>query len=883
MTLQRTRLLARLFASEPRLVRLVAPPGYAKSTLARLFARRFERHAICDCSGVSDTADFAGRALSALAGESLSGDALAVTRLRLHATEADTATWSRAILEAWKSRQEHALFIIEHADAIAENSGVLALLGDLLAARPPERVLLISSREPLPLRVGHYLAPHQILTLSQNELRFDREEAAAMFDGSELAPPILDRIVRLAAGRPSVLLLLARFAQYDADIGKLIDRLGDAACRDVQGELMTEVLSAFTPDMLSTALAAAAIPNASLEDIAAATGIRHATPIVDRLLHLPGFLSAESGAYSAHPLLLGALRVRHGADLTNCLVRAAQEYERSGDYLRAAELYRAYGDETASAAALDRLPPSELQQPSARLIETIAKIDMATLSAHPAIWIATLPYRRQHVGAARLYDEALRLLESMPPDAPAVLSRRVRVRLGMLAQELEKLAEARALVESAGAPGALEESPEEQRFALMTAALVAAKQGRFTEADAFVDRCDAIQGARHLRFEGERAQIAIEKARLLGDWHEVLKMNEELLYAAQRSGVTSRIVEAARAVEFAAWCCNDDARAIAASQLLEDCGDTDMRLFARRIEAVLSGDAIEAPARALQIARWRAALATRDAAQAQDLFDRAIDEFDSIENDFLHVAIRVCAALLLPAQRRRLLEARVIAQRIESPPLQASLELLIDSQEPSDYGIFKPLAARVARSPLTIRRDVLSLDVAHGHVRRGTHLIHVSDRGVELLVALALFPAGTSKEELATAIWPALDGEAALNALKMCVSRTRAQIADKDVVRSTKRGYVLNDDVAVDVREYERLLRSVRGLEALADPVRRHAQEAIDALDARERAYSADWTWFAPRARRLEELRRELSLALSKDAWRHDVPPAPVELTANVP
>ena len=460
MTLQRTRLLARLFASEPRLVRLVAPPGYAKSSLARLFARRFDRHAICDCSGVSGAADFAGRALSALAGETQSGDALAAARLRLHATEADAASWSRAILEAWKSRQEHALFIIEHAEAIAENSGVLALLGDLLAARPSQRVILISSREPLPLRVGHYLAPHQILTLAQNELRFDREEAAAIFDGSELAPRIVDRMVRLADGRPSVLLLLARFAQYDADIGKLIDRLDDVAYPDVHSALMTEVLSAFTPDMLSTALAAAAIPNASLEDIAAATGIRNVTPIIDRLLRLPGFLSAEGGVYSAHPLLLGALRARHGADLPNYLFRAAQEYERSAGYLRAAELYRAYGDEAASAAALDRLPPSELQQPSARLIETIAKIDMATLGAHPAIWIATFPYRRQSVGAARLYDEALRLLESMPPDAPATLLRRLRVRRGMLAQELEKLAEARALVESAGVPGAFDESPK---------------------------------------------------------------------------------------------------------------------------------------------------------------------------------------------------------------------------------------------------------------------------------------------------------------------------------------------------------------------------------------------------------------------------------------
>ena len=64
-----------------------------------------------------------------------------------------------------------------------------------------------------------------------------------------------------------------------------------------------------------------------------------------------------------------------------------------------------------------------------------------------------------------------------------------------------------------------------------------------------------------LRFEAEREQIAMEKARFLGEWHDLLKMVEEALYAAQRSGITSRIVAAARMVAWAAWFCNDDARA----------------------------------------------------------------------------------------------------------------------------------------------------------------------------------------------------------------------------------------------------------------------------------------------------------------------------------
>ena len=219
--------------------------------------------------------------------------------------EADAAAWSRALLDAWKARQEHALLILEHAEAIIENRAVLALLGDLLAARPAERVILISSRTALPLRFAHYFAPHQILTLTRSELRFDDDEARGVFEGTELGARRRRAHRALADGWPIVLLLLALFAQYDANVERLLDRLGASSTQHslrVPGQ--RGAVGVYARHDVRRLLAAAAIPNASLEDIAAATGIRHATGIVDRLLRLPGFISSESGVYQAHPLLL---------------------------------------------------------------------------------------------------------------------------------------------------------------------------------------------------------------------------------------------------------------------------------------------------------------------------------------------------------------------------------------------------------------------------------------------------------------------------------------------------------------------------------------------------------------------------------------------------
>ncbi len=836
----RKRLLTRLGASEPRLVRLCAPPGHGKTDFARMWARRFDRHAICDARNVSGTVDFIGRMMSALADESHSGESLALTRLALHVTEADEPAWSRALLDGWKARQDRALLILENADAIATDPKLLSLLGDLLAARPPERALLISSQAELPLPFAHYLAPHEMLTLSCDELRVGEEEALGIVEGTDLEPRVVRRMMGAANGWPIALLLLARIAHYEMNIEVLLDRLDEARC-DILEYLLKEVISALTPDMMSTLLAVAAIPHATLEDIAAATGIAHPGPLIDRLLRLPAFLSYDAGAYQVHPLLHLLLRAQHQSDFVEYISRAARASEDSGDFLRAAELFSIQRDGAAAAAALDCLPMATLVQPSNRLAGTLANIPVPMLCTRPNLWMATLRYRRYHIAALRLYGEAAALQEEAATESGPMLRRRLGVRRAMLAYQLDRLDEAQAILEAVGPIGALDETAEERRLILMTSAVVAAKRGRVTEAERLVEDADAVLGARHLPFDEERSQIAIEKARLHGDWEDALKLCDERLAAAQQAGITARILEAARDVAWAAWCSGDDDRAAAAQAIARECGDS---------------PPVDATPAAGAIAELQAALASSDLERAETLVEQAIESIDRVENDLLRILFRVGAALLVPGQRRRLLEARVIAQRIESIALQASIELLIDAREPVDYGVFKSLAQRVARSPLKRDRASLFIDALRGEVRRGTELLHVSDRGLELLTALTLFPAANS-EELAATIWPRLDPKAALNSLKMCVSRTRAQVGDRDVIQNTRNGYALGDHVGSDLLELEELVRSARG-STIGTVTRRRVHEALSAWGASRPAHTAEWTWFSRFEAHVEALHREL-------------------------
>jgi hypothetical protein len=69
--------------------------------------------------------------------------------------------------------------------------------------------------------------------------------------------------------------------------------------------------------------------------------------------------------------------------------------------------------------------------------------------------------------------------------------------------------------------------------------------------------------------------------------------------------------------------------------------------------------------------------------------------------------------------------------------------------------------------------------------------------------------------------------DAAVNALKMCVSRTRAQIGDRDSIQNARNGYALGEHVGSDVRELETLLHSVRGAGTLGESLRQQAHQLL--------------------------------------------------------
>ena len=299
MTLARSRLLARVLASEPRFVRLCAPAG-----LRQVIARAFV------CAPVRSSRDLR------LRGESRDRSTLPAARCRRWPAKSQSGRRfdrARRACGCTRSRQTR-----QPGAAPCSTRGRHVENTRSLFSNTLKRLRRFRRRPRAPRRYacgapGRTRAPYQLArsrcrsdsrTISRR-IRFSPsratscvsidEEAASVFEGTDLATAAVNRhrspCRRLAhrAAAARALRPIRRQRRFAWSTG-----WADVDSTDSHEHLANEVLSAFTPDMMSTLWLAAAIPNASLEDISAATGIRHATPIVDRLLHLPGFISSET-------------------------------------------------------------------------------------------------------------------------------------------------------------------------------------------------------------------------------------------------------------------------------------------------------------------------------------------------------------------------------------------------------------------------------------------------------------------------------------------------------------------------------------------------------------------------------------------------------------
>ena len=221
----RSALLARLQRSRPRIVCLVAPAGYGKSTLARQLTDGVAV-SLCDCLAVRDTSTLGRRVIASLA------DASPERLSFLVQSEVQTSLGEVAAVDlthqAWRQPCERSTFVFENAEELIAVDGAVTLVSKLLTSLPPERSVVICTRQRLPVQLSRFVAPHEVLVLDAEDLRFGYDEFRQVLGQSELAEETLRKAFELSRGWPIVAALFARFMR-EGKLGELLSRLDDVA------------------------------------------------------------------------------------------------------------------------------------------------------------------------------------------------------------------------------------------------------------------------------------------------------------------------------------------------------------------------------------------------------------------------------------------------------------------------------------------------------------------------------------------------------------------------------------------------------------------------------------------------------------------------------
>jgi len=263
-----------------------------------------------------------------------------------------------------------------------------------------------------------------------------------------------------------------------------------------------------------------------------------------------------------------------------------------------------------------------------------------------------------------------------------------------------------------------------------------------------------------------------------------------------------------------------------------------------------------------------AAADAQDGALAARYVQAAVEAADISSGAMMKVLVRIAAAEKFGSARGRLREALALCDAIESGPLRDSVAAL--SEHGDVRGMLAPLVNRLRhRASIVVAAEdaPLLISLADGTVSRGDERIDVSEGVLALLLALAVEGQAVTRDRLVDRLWPDLQDESAYNALKMCVHRTRQQLASPGAVVVSRGGYALAPEIEVDLRRLQRTLERVRRDTLPPDEMPQLEATFGSLVRGRPAAFS-DWEWFEPVEQTLEAATHEVGAFIAARALR---------------
>jgi DNA-binding SARP family transcriptional activator len=881
MLLGRERILARIARTESRLVSIVAPAGFGKTTIAKVIAEEHGSYAICDVDGVTDLHQFAQqviRAISQFAPDR--ADALANDLFRHRPPRATEAQLAGFVLEAWCSIGERTVFIFDNLEALAEQPASLDLLVRLIKA--DHRMLILCARPPFTLLNSRLIPPNEHLRLGIEELAFTRDETRAAL-GESIDDAHVDTVTAITHGWPVAVLLFRQLAQL-GQLERTLTETAAAPPEELRDYLLKEVLDSIRGPLFDALVALVATESIGIDAARRAThGATTPQVILELTARLP-LVTLADGNCTIHPLISSIVCTTATLEIERDRQIAAESYEEDGRLGDAARLYLDAGMLDAGARCLEGIVGPYIERNAWAAIDDLAeRLPTEMLPSYPRLWAMLAWVRRGVIDHDTLIAEGTMLREMLRNDPQSLEAKQVSALLISILSlrcdhvSVERIRADYVLDEDDFSPGnvALLISDTFRNaltgrmhgvlerfrrlmplvynelvrayFILRVDVLIKMMSGRFDEALAAERRADDLaKSSGHSGMIAGLLQQQMFVTWLSGDDAGVEALVDEM----RRSGATLSSVDYASIV--AAW---------------ETAIPDDLAQRLPRVRALLF---LLLSARATDQERRRTLLA-----QAHEAALRA----DDLWSQFLIVT---AGALDEPNERAERLDA---AARLAN---DIGLRELVDSIASLQGGgdgapTLRAFARRFGpNAELPVGDPPLRVNVLSRTVWRGNEVVPMSKRALTLIIVLAV-QGRVPGETLIEWLWSARDPDVQTNALRMLVSRARRQLGDPSLIVAAGGGYELRSDIAVDFHRISQLVRSVSANDPLTAAQRAALSEAHEqfrpATWIQESVPSIDTAISATRHRVVERLAQDAldrgdiaaALTLADELRRDDI------------
>ncbi len=380
----RKRLLQRVRMVEPRLLWLVAPAGWGKTTFANAVRAKSADAAVIDCRGINDATTFATQILAALRGDlAQPGGGGHQQHLPFDEHGFDLPA---AAVRAWHTADGPSLVVFDSAERLNASVALRDVLARLLAQPHPSRRVVIASRWRIDVPTSAFAPPNEVLSLDARDLCFDTTEIRRLFGAGLADDNEVARVVAATAGWPIAVLILVAAARQGNIAGALAE-MERGASGVLADYFAHEVLDCLDPRGRDAFVAAATFPS-GLPVWGVTVPNERTFPLADT----PFVLREQSGKPDIHPLVRALVAQRYQARAKALAADIASTVGDGGDHVTAAHASMWLGDQDAAARALADCAPFLTGALEPRAGAVLAALSRETLVRYPAVWsAATLP------------------------------------------------------------------------------------------------------------------------------------------------------------------------------------------------------------------------------------------------------------------------------------------------------------------------------------------------------------------------------------------------------------------------------------------------------------------------------------------------------------